>query len=205
MDVRLDDGMLEIFPPLRGEPAQMFTVEAAARSTREHPAPPVIRPTRTGIRIDAGQPLRYLLVRVPSGVTLHADVKNGDIVAQDVSAPLDLVAHHGSVRAVVYGYAQARTDLGDLSVSLGAASWPGTLHFETRRGNVTLWVEPGVAFRVRLHTDGGAIYTTFPLRGRARGTAETIEGTVGAGAPARGFDVRVGQGDIRLLEIGKQP
>jgi hypothetical protein len=87
---------------------------------------------------------------------------------------------------------------------MGAASWPGTLRFSTRRGDVELWIVGRAAFSVHLHTDDGTLFTDFGLRGVSRGPAETIDGTVNGGTAQR-VDVETANGSIRLLRLQPQP
>ena len=102
------------------------------------------------------------------------------------------------------GYAQAAAGDGNVSVMMGATSWPGTLSFSTHRGDVELWVVAPAAFSVHLHTDNGTLFTDFGLRGISSGSAETIEGSVNGGSAAR-IDVDTADGSIRLLRLQPQP
>jgi hypothetical protein len=148
--------------------------------------------------------LASLLVRVPDGVNLVAESERGDINVTDITGNARVVARRGNVNIKLPGYAQAAVGDGNLSVMMGATSWPGTLVFSTRRGDVELWVVARAAFSVHLHTDNGTLFTDFGLRGVSAGHAETIDGIVNGGSSQR-IDVETATGSIRLLRLQPQP
>jgi DUF4097 and DUF4098 domain-containing protein YvlB len=130
--------------------------------------------------------------------------ERGDINVTDITGNVRAVARNGNVDIKVPGYAQAAVGDGNLSVRMGATSWPGTLAFSTRRGDVELWVLGIAAFTVHLHTDNGTLFTDFGLRGVSTGRAETIDGSVNGGSTQR-IDVETATGSIRLLRLQPQP
>ena len=104
---------------------------------------------------------------------------------------------------MVPGYAQASAGTGNVTVYMGATSWPGTLKFSSRHGDVEVWINATAHFNVRMHTDRGTIFTDFLLRGTSKGFAETIDGNVGT-ASTHGIDIEARNGSIRLLQLKPQ-
>jgi hypothetical protein len=203
MTIRIADATLAAYQPAAGEPRDRFTVSATARGKAMQP-PPKIRPAGKGIVVDAVQPLASLLVRVPDGVALIVDSRHGDVNVTDVKGSARIVAAGGNVRVFMRdGYAQAATESGNVSVAMGATSWPGTLRFSAQNGDVEVSVQETAAFRVHLHTSNGTLFTDFNLRGTSQGASETIDGAVNGGGRQR-IDVEVTRGSIRLLRLHAQ-
>lgn len=202
MTVRLQSGTLNAYAPAAGQRRDAFTVEAFARPGTA-PAAPRIRAVRGGIDVDAPA-LRWLLVRVPQGVALRVISGGGDVDATDISGSADVRLANGNATLMLPAYGQgAIAGNGSMRVLIGSGSWPGTLRFSTANGSVDLSVNENAAFRVRLHTGNGTIFTDFNLRGTSQGTSETIVGAVNGGA-SRAVDVEVGSGVIRLLRLAPQ-
>lgn len=203
MTIRIADATLAAYQPAQKEPRDRFTISATARGNTT-PAAPTIRPLGKGIVVDASQPLQSLLVRVPDGVALVVDSRRGDVSVTDVKGTARIVAGEGSVRVFMRdGYAQASAQHGNVSVAMGAATWPGTLHFSTVNGDVEVSVEETAAFNVHMHTDNGTLFDDFNLRGTSAGSSETIDGAVNGGGSQR-IDVEVTRGSIRLLRLHAQ-
>ena len=155
------------------------------------------------LRIDPGvAPLR-LLVRVPDRVTLDVRTLHGAINVSDVTGNVNASSAAGNIKIMIEGYANARAGDGNVSVTFGSTTWPGTLHFAAQSGDVEIYVNAQAAAHVHLHTERGTIFTDFDLRGTARGDSETIDGTIGGGS-ARGIDVEVHDGSIRMLQLKPQ-
>ncbi len=200
MEVHVASATVSAFQPEIGAPHDRFTVSATAAAKGTPPPAPTIRPTRTGILVDAPYPLANLLLRVPDGVTLVVVSRSGDVRATNVQGPARLFAGNGNVQAIVPGYAQALAVNGNLGITIGGTTWPGTLHFGTGRGDIVIWINEGAAFRVHLHTDDGTLFTDFDLRGSSAGKSETIDGAVNGGGAQR-IDVETRAGTIRLLRL----
>lgn len=203
MTIHVGDATLAAYQPAAGEPRDRFTVAATAKG-KATPAAPKIRPAGKGIVIEAPEQLQSLLVRVPDGVNLVVDSRRGDVSVTDVKGTARISAFAGSIRIFMRdGYAQAATQHGNVSVAMGATSWPGTLSFSAVNGDVEVSVEETAAFRVHLHTDSGTLFTDFNLRGTSQGSAETIDGAVNGGGRQR-IDIEVTRGSIRLLRLHAQ-
>jgi hypothetical protein len=200
MTVRVGQAPFSAFAPAAGEPRDRFTVAATALKKDAAPAAPKIRPARGGIVVQAADPLRGLLVRVPDDVSLVVDSQRGDVQVTNITGNARIHADHGDVQVNLLGYAEAVAGVGNVSVSMGSTDWPGTLHFGTGKGDVEIWVNENAAFSVYLHTDNGTLFTDFDLRGTSTGRSETISGRVNGGGTHR-IDVRVTDGPIRLLRL----
>jgi Putative adhesin len=201
--VRTVSGAVNAYQPAAGQPRDLFTIAATALP-KSSPAPPHMRPLRRGVTVVAPPSLSSLLVRVPDGVTLDVDSQAGDVTVTDITGNARIVADHGNVNVMLPGYAQASVGDGNLSVTMGAASWPGTLRFSTQHGDIVLRISAKAAFAVHLHTANGVLFTDFGLRGTSSGPAETIDGSVNGGTAQR-IDVENSSGAIRLLRLQPQP
>ncbi|HUY10775.1 MAG TPA: DUF4097 family beta strand repeat-containing protein [Candidatus Dormibacteraeota bacterium] len=197
IELRVGGAQVDAYAPRSNEPTQSYTVEATASAA---PPPPVIQSDARGIVVTAPESLADILVRVPPGVDLVVRSARGDINVTNVGGNADLVTENGSVRALLDGYAQATVGNGDISVTMGALAWPGTLHFRDRNGDVTLFVAANAQFHVHLSTQDGTIFSDFGLRGDSHGTAEWIDGTVGSPSN-QALDIEVTRGSIRLLRL----
>ena len=199
MTVRVLRGQVSAYKPAVGDPPDRFTVSATALGP-QLPAAPTIRRQGNGLLVDARAPLRNLLVRVPQNVNLNVDSQSGDVDATEISGNVDVHAGQGNVKVMIAGYAQASTQRGQISITMGSTSWPGVLTYRNQNGDVEVWVTETAKFHIHMHTDDGMLFTDFPLRGSAKGKGETIDGLVNGGAN-RGIDIEVKRGDIRLLSL----
>ncbi|MDQ2991521.1 MAG: DUF4097 domain-containing protein [Candidatus Eremiobacteraeota bacterium] len=146
---------------------------------------------------------RSLLARIPDGVALDVASTKGDVNVTDITGPTVAYGANGTVKVMVPGYAQASSGVGNVTVYMGATSWPGTLKFGAHAGDVEVWINATAQFNVRMHTDHGTIFTDFGLTGTSSGESETIVGTVG-GKATQGIDIEVVNGSIRLLQLKPQ-
>ena len=200
MLVKVANGTVSAFAPAIGEPRDRFTVSATALPKTTPPPAPVMRPMGGGVAVNAPDPLANLLVRVPDGVALTIDSKQGDVHVTNVTGSARVLAAHGNVQVIVPGYAESTVGVGNLGVTMGSTDWKGTLHFSVLQGDVVLWITETAKFHVHLHTANGTLFTDFDLRGTSEGKSETIDGDVNGGA-TRAIDVEVGSGAIRLLRL----
>jgi hypothetical protein len=204
LTVRVAHATVSAFQPAAGQPRNRFTIEATAIGKESPPPAPRLRAfPGQGLTVQADRPLADVLVRVPDGVTLVVDSREGDVHVTDISGNARIVAMQGDVQAMLPGYAQARVGRGNLSVTMGSTGWPGTLHFSTAQGNVQVWINEKAAFNVRLHTARGTLFTDFDLRGTSQGGSETIDGSVNGGG-SHGIDIETTAGAIRLLRLHPQ-
>lgn len=202
--VQNDAGTVNAYGPQAGQPSDLFTVAATARAQGTPPPAPRMHPASAGLNVRAVGALDSLLVRVPDDVNLAVESADGDVNVTDITGDASVIAAHGNVTIKLPGYAQAAVGDGNLSVMMGATSWPGTLRFSTRHGDIELWIVARAAFDVHLHTANGTLFTDFALRGTSSGTAETIDGVVNGSSASR-VDVETSAGTIRLLRLQPQP
>jgi len=202
LNVEIAGGRLDAYHPASGQRPDLFTVSATAPSNGTPPAPR-LRARGNEVTVTAGA-LASLLVRVPAGVNLVVNSRNGDVNVTDIGGNARINAARGNVTVMVPQYAQATVGEGTLAVTMGAMRWPGTLRFSVSRGDITLRVPAPAAFSAHLQTDDGTLFTEFALRGSAHGNVETIDGGVnGGGAQRIWAHTRVGA--IRLLRMQPQP
>lgn len=203
LKVAVESAALNVYAPEAAQPHDLFTVAATALPKGTPPPAPTVFSQSHGIVVRAPLPLANLLVRVPDRVNLVVDSRNGDVNVTDITGSARVVAQRGNVSLMVPGYAQATLGRGNLSVIMGATQWPGTLFFSTGHGDIEIRLNPNAPCSVHLHTDAGTLFTDFGLRGTSSGTAETIDGTIGAGGSQR-IDVETRAGSIRLLRLQPQ-
>ena len=203
MTVLVDGTTLGAYPPSNGQPRDLFTVAATARSKASPPPPPHQRAAMGNLTVTAPPGLDSLLLRVPDGVDLTVHSLSGDVSIADITGNVRVVALHGNVTVVIPGYAQAAVGEGSITATMGSQSWPGTLRFSTAHGDVTIRLGANVAFRVHAHTGAGTIFNDFGLPGQARGGAQNVSGVVNGGG-AHAIDVEVTAGNVRLLHLQPQ-
>jgi hypothetical protein len=201
--VNIESGVVNAFKPMQGDPADRFTIAATRQGDAVQPPAPRVRPNGNGIIVDATGTLAYLLVRVPAGVDLVVHSKNGNVNVTDISGNVDVTATSGNVKIMISGHAQATTQNGNIDLTMGATSWPGTLRDRASNGDVTVYVPETAAFHVRLHTDDGTLFTDFGLTGSSQGSNETIDAPVNGGS-AFGLDLESRRGTVRLLRLTPQ-
>ncbi|HZV76494.1 MAG TPA: DUF4097 family beta strand repeat-containing protein [Candidatus Babeliales bacterium] len=202
--IRAGEATISAYQPAVGQRRDLFTIAATAPAKGPPPPPPHLRPEpRYGVVVTAPGRLATLLVRVPDGVDLVVQSLQGDVNVTDITGNARLFTRRGNVTAMLPGYAEASTGDGDVSVTMGAVRWPGTLHFSTPRGDIELRINPKAALRVRLHTGDGTLFTDFGLRGVSNGASETIDADINGGSAQR-IDVETESGAIRLLRLQPQ-
>jgi len=214
MTITTVNGAVSAYAPAVGQPKDRYTIAAFGTAGSPHQ---LLRKKAGNLmlcqtsallpgaclEIDPGvAPLRFL-VRVPDGVFLDVRTLNGAINISDVTGNVNAYSAKGNVKIMIEGYANAAAGDGNVSVTFGSTTWPGTLHFAAGNGDVELYVNATAAAHVHLHTDRGTIFTDFPLRGTSHGDSETIDGQIGGGN-ARGIDVEVRNGSIRMLQLKPQ-
>ena len=191
---------INVYKPAVGEPSTRFTLQVTALAKGTPPPAPTILRDPNGIIIAAAYPLQSMLVRVPDRVNLVVNSKVGDVAVTDITGNATIDAGTGNVRVMLPGYAQASTQKGRMSVTMGSTDWPGTLRFFDGDGDVEVYVNATAQFNVRMHTDDGTLFSDFPIKGTSTGNSETIDAPVNGGGPRR-IDIEVRHGAIRLLQL----
>lgn len=201
--VRVGSATVNAYAPEASQRRNLFTIAATALPHGTPPPPPFIRPIAGGIEVDATAALYSLLVRVPDRSNIVVRSRSGDVNVTDIAGNADVATDNGNVTVMLDGYAQAAAGNGNVVVTMGSVRWPGTLHFSTGRGDITVTINPKVACAVHLHTADGTLFTDFGLRGTANGHSETIDGVLGGGGEQR-IDIDATRGSIRLLSLRPQ-
>jgi hypothetical protein len=194
---------VNVYKPAVGDPSNRYTIATSVQKNVAPPPPPRIRHAGKGVVVDAPDPLYSLLVRCPDKVNLIVQTAKGNINVTDVTGNVDANAGNGNVKIMVAGYAQATAQTGNVDVTIGTASWPGTLRFATGTGDVTIYVPEIAKFHVHMHTGNGTLFTDFGLRGTSSGTSETIDANVNGGSTF-GIDIESRAGVVRLLRLAPQ-
>jgi len=203
LSVVAKNATVNVYKPAVGDPPDRYTIATSIDKKLAPPPPPHIRHAGKGIVVDAPDPLYSLLVRLPDKVNLIVQTTIGNINVTDVTGNVDVNAGTGNVKVMVAGYAQATAQTGNVEVTIGTTTWPGTLHFATGTGDVTIYVPEIAKFHVHMHTDNGTLFTDFGLRGTSSGTSETIDANVNGGSPY-GIDIESHAGVVRLLRLAPQ-
>jgi len=197
---------INIYKPAVGEPPNRYTVATLAKeNSASIPSPKISRSGR-GISVtipDPGIDNYGVLVRVPDRVNVVVYNKTGNVNVTDITGNVDVNVGTGNVKILVSGYAQASADTGNVDVTMGAMSWPGTLKFSVGSGDVNVYVPEIAKFHVHMHTDVGTLFTDFGLHGSANGTSETIDADVNGGS-SFGIDIEARTGTVRLLRLAPQ-
>jgi hypothetical protein len=202
MTVRIARGTVSAYAPLVGQRNDVYTVEAFADPSSTPPAPR-IRPVPGGIEVDAPA-LRSLLVRVPQGVDLHVLSGGGDINVTDISGDAYASTMVGNINMMLPGYASALvTGTGNISVTMGAMTWPRPLMFFEMNGDVDVSINENARFDVFMGTNDGTIFTDFGLHGTSEGSSERIVAPVNGGGRDRAY-IETRRGAIRLLRLAPQ-
>ena len=198
MIVRNISGDIDAYAPRHDQPPDQYTIQSfsASRATIVHADAAVVYVT-------AASPGIHYLIRGAKDTTLILQTRSGTINVADFDGDVDARDERGDVKMLLPQYGNAWVEKGNLSVTVGSAGWPGTLHFVLQRGDAEIYVNATAPARVHLHTANGTIYTDFPLRGSSSGHSETIDAPINGGA-SRGIDVEVNNGSIRLLQLKPQ-
>jgi hypothetical protein len=196
-------GSVEAYKPAIGQATTLLTLQPSGSAVSIPSAAATLAPHGIAYAYDAPDYATSLLARVPNGVALDVTSTDGSVNVTDITGPTIAYGEHGTVNVMVPGYAQASSGIGNVTVYMGATTWPGILRFGSRQGDVEVWINATAHFNVRMHTDRGTVFTDFGLTGTSKGESETIVGTVG-GKAAQGIDIEVSDGSIRLLQLKPQ-
>lgn len=203
LTVVVKSAQVNVYKPAVGEPPDRYTIAATQLKDQGAPPPPTVHAAGNGIVVQAPDPLYGLLVRLPSNVNLAVNSENGNVSVIDVTGNVIVHAGNGNVKVMVPGYAEASNKKGTVEVTIGAATWPGTLKFSSDDGDVTVYVLETAKFHAHLHTDDGTLFTDFNLRGTSTGSNETIDAPVNGGG-SMGIDIETKHGAARLLRLAPQ-
>lgn len=199
------NGDVAAYPPALGQPGDQYTVEATLAGATSEPLPLRVSKERSGLSIENRSNVRVkLLVRVPKGDNLVVRTRNGSLNISDLDGHANAQNENGNIHIQMGGYASASTVNGNISATLGSTSWPGTLQFETRNGDVEVYVPAVVNAHVKATSLHGTVFTDFSIPAHAdhTGLVETAEGDIGSGG--RGLVILTHNGNVHLMKLVPQ-
>jgi DUF4097 and DUF4098 domain-containing protein YvlB len=135
-------------------------------------------------------------VQVPAGVKLVAHTVNGGIQAEGLQGPVEAETVNGNVRVTTSGFASAQTVNGSIVASLGSATWPESVEFNTVNGEIRLTLPAKLDAELRAQTVNGSIDTDFPVTVQGKFNRRHLHGTIGKGG--RRLDLETVNGSITL-------
>jgi hypothetical protein len=136
-------------------------------------------------------------IEVPTGCSFFGGTIAGSVEAAGLAGYVHARTLAGDIDISTSGIADAATNLGRITASIGRVGWDRDLAFRTLAGDVTLRVPPGTHADVRGSTIGGSISTDFPLSITQVGGWRILQGRLGNGG--RSLTITTGSGDIALL------
>jgi len=122
-------------------------------------------------------------ITVPLGVRLTARTLEGDMQATSLTADVDVSTLRGAIMISTSGGAQATTQRGSITASIGKVAWTGLRFFDTGDGNLDLQIPADSNVSVRASAFDGTVTSDFPLMTRSTsfGLFSLAYGTVGDG------------------------
>lgn len=124
-----------------------------------------------------------LSVLVPAGIRLVAETGSDLLEAKGLRSDVEATTLSGEVRLTTHGSAWVKTDRGHVSAFLLGTDWSTPPSFESRTGDLAVWLSPAASAEVSIAT-GGEITTDFSLTivrpdGGQRKTATALLGKGG--------------------------
>lgn len=199
------NGDVAAYPPALGQPGDQYTVEATPAGATSEPLPLRVSKERSGLSIENRSNGRVkLLVRVPKGDNLVVRMRNGSLNISDLDGHANAQSQNGNIHIQMGGYANASTVNGNISATLGSTTWPGSLHFQTRNGDVEVYVPAVVNAHVKATSLHGTVFTDFSIPAHAdrTGLIESAEGNIGSGG--RGLLILTHNGNVHLMKLVPQ-
>ncbi len=199
------NGDVAAYPPAMGQPGDQYTVEATLADAASEPGPLRVAKEPSGLSIENRSNVRVkLLVRVPKGDNLVVRTKNGSLNISDLDGHADAQSQNGNIHIQMGGYANASTVNGNISATLGSTTWPGSLHFQTRNGDVEVYVPAVVNAHVKATSLHGTVFTDFsiPAHSDRTGLIESAEGNIGSGGS--GLVILTHNGNVHLMKLVPQ-
>jgi DUF4097 and DUF4098 domain-containing protein YvlB len=133
-------------------------------------------------------------VKVPRGVNFAGRTVQGDVVAEGLTASVQVYSVNGSIRFSTSGSGEAETVNGSITASLGRIESPMT--FSTVNGRIRLSLPRNASAELRADTMNGQISSDVPLQGDGRQNQNHMQGRIGAGG-AR-LELETLNGDIEI-------
>jgi DUF4097 and DUF4098 domain-containing protein YvlB len=135
-------------------------------------------------------------VKLPRGVRLDANIVNGDIRANGLTADAELNTVNGGIDVTTSGIVQAQTVNGRITARIGRADWTGTLEFKTVNGGISLTAPADLSADLDASAVNGGIDSDFPVTVNGRIDRMHLRGRIGNGG--RTLDLETVNGGIEI-------
>ena len=122
-------------------------------------------------------------VLVPVGSDFAGRTMGGDVTADGLDGDVFASTLAGDIDISTSGLAVGTTMKGDVTASIGRATWDRDLLFSSMDGNVAVRIPSSTNARVSAIA-WGSISTDFPLRITAQGSFRQMLGILGSGGPS---------------------
>jgi hypothetical protein len=136
-------------------------------------------------------------IEVPAGRAFSAATVAGSVEASGLAGYVQARTLAGDIDISTSRMADAATNNGTNTASIGRVGWDRDLSFSALAGHVTVRVPPSANADIRGSTGDGAISTDFPLSITRVGGLRILRGQLGNGG--RNLTITTGSGDIALL------
>lgn len=132
---------------------------------------------------DRGEVTVDFIVEVPSGVRFEGSTVNGDVDAGGLTADAEVTSVNGDVALATSGIGSATTVNGSVKLSLGKASWDGTIEATTVNGRVVVVMPQPTDLTIRASMLNGDFESDFPITIQGKTSRQSVKGTIGKGGP----------------------
>ncbi|NBC16138.1 MAG: DUF4097 family beta strand repeat protein [Bacteroidetes bacterium] len=122
-----------------------------------------------------------LKVLVPPTVRLQVRSVDGNISVAQHQHIVTAETHDGDISVRTTGYAQARTDDGNIHIEMGRADWAGKLDVVTQDGDIEVVLPSRPDVDVYAESKDGWVRSDFALKERRRAAGMLLWGAVGQG------------------------
>ena len=138
-------------------------------------------------------------VKLPRNLRFDASTVNGNVRAENMGRVVKAASVNGGITVATDSWAQASSVNGSVSVRMGRADWPGTLHLSSVNGSVNLDVPANLSAEVHFSSVNGSLDSDLPLtvtHTSGRWGPKNIEGKIGGGG--RELEVNTVNGSLRI-------
>jgi hypothetical protein len=138
-------------------------------------------------------------VKIPRNLRFDAATVNGKVRAEGMGRVVKANSVNGGVTVATDAWAQASSVNGSVSVRMGRADWPGTLHLSSVNGSVELDVPATLSADVAFSSVNGSLDSDLPLtisHSSGRWGPKSVEGRIGSGG--RELKVNTVNGSLRI-------
>jgi beta-lactamase regulating signal transducer with metallopeptidase domain len=147
------------------------------------------------------------VIRVPRGVPVRLTSSTGRITTGSLESVVTAASMTGDIDVTTSEFASARTNSGDVRVTMGNAAWGGILELSSLSGNIRVTLPGDARVDVTAETQTGTIESDFEIglvrpsrlsRLKPTGSlGSSAHGVIGASERQLGLSTRVGNIQIR--------